>query len=58
MEAGISQQLSKRLLIVGGVGSILKPVLLGLSVKCFYSQDLVALGKGFVQLVSLRSMRQ
>lgn len=39
MEAGISQQLSKRLLTIGGVGSILKPVLAGLAVKYFYSQN-------------------
>lgn len=50
--------LSKRLLTIAGRGSILKPVLPGLSMKYFYSQDWEALGKGRIQLLSLRSVRQ
>lgn len=57
MEVGISQQLPKSLLTIGGIGSILKPVLPGLEMKFFYSQDWEALGKGVVQLVSPRSSK-
>lgn len=57
MEASVFQLLSKRLLTIAGIGSILKPVFPGLSVK-YCSQGWEALGKECVQLVFLRSVRR